>query len=202
MARRSVCTAAACLDRGSRAHGELRGAVACLGDRTRPTSRRMASPAAAPGPVQGSSAQPPASGRFWGLVDVPKARIPSWPRLETGPPQDWTRPLCAQQPGLVLALRRPLNSGVLPTPPGSPSDPGSVTKAGKATLLRSGPSPCGPTGSATGRGHGGSWRRLPVSTSPRIQPRLAALSPRWAGFFVRASWCRAVPHPDPVVRSP
>lgn len=86
MARRGVCTAAACLDRGSRAHGELRGAAACLRDRTRPTSRRMASPAAAPGPVQGSSAQPPASGRFWGLVDVPKARIPPWPRLETGPP--------------------------------------------------------------------------------------------------------------------
>ena len=69
-------------------------------------SRRTASPTAAPGPVQGSSAQPPASGQFWGLVDVPKARIPPWPRLETGPTQDWTCPLCAQQPGFVLALRK------------------------------------------------------------------------------------------------
>ena len=170
-------------------------------------SRRMASPTAAPGPVQGSSAQPPASGRFWGLVDVPKARMPPWARLETGPTQDWTRPLCAQQPGSVLALRRPLNSGVLPVPPGSPLDPGSVTKARKATLLRSGPWLCRRTGSATGQGHGGmsgegSWRHLPVSTSPRIQPRLAALRPRWAGSSVHALQCRAGPHPDPVVRSP
>ena len=142
-------------------------------------SRRMASPTAAPGPVQGSSAQPPASGRFWGLVDVPKARMPPWARLETGPTQDWTRPLCAQQPGSVLALRRPLNSGVLPVPPGSPLDPGSVTKARKATLLRSGPWLCRRTGSATGQGHGGRCRargagdtclsRLLLGSSPALQ---------------------------------
>lgn len=48
----------------------------------------------------------------------------------------------------------------------------------------------------------GSWRHLPVSTSPRIQPRLAALRPRWAGSSVHALQCRAGPHPDPVARSP
>ena len=109
--------------------------------RPHPTFRRTASPAATPGPFQGSSAQHRASRRFRGLVDVSKAKLRLWPRLETGPTQDWMRPLCAQQPGLVLTPSRCLDAGVLPTPPGSPSRPSSVTKARKATLLRSGPSP-------------------------------------------------------------
>lgn len=203
MARWSVCTAAA---------RQLRRAVACLRDRSasRPRSicRLTASPAAALGPVQGSSAQPRASGWFWGLVHFPKARLRPWPRLETGPTQDWMRPPCTQQPGLVLALRRPLNSGVLPMPPGSPSDPGSVTKAGKATLLRSRPWLCRRTGSAMGRGHGvggagdvclsrlllgsslASQRSVPGGPAPPSAPCHAGLPPsrtRWSALPVPPS---------------
>lgn len=111
-----------------------------------PVSRRTAFPAAIPVPVQGSSAQHQASRRFWGLGDVSKVRLRPWPQLETGPSQDWMRPLCAQQPGLVLILHRSLDAGVLPMPPGSPSHPGLVTMAWKATFLRSRLSPADTSG--------------------------------------------------------
>ena len=135
--------------------------------RPRPACRRTASPAAAPGPFQGSSAQHRASRRFRGLVDVSKAKPRPWPRLETGPTQDWMSPLCAQQPGLVLIPRRSLDAGVLPMPPGSPSRPGSVTKARKATLLRSRPSPA----DAPGRVHRpGAQVELVTSACPDFPP--------------------------------
>ena len=124
--------------------------------RPRPACRRTASPAAAPGPFQGSSAQHRASRRFRGLVDVSKAKPRPWPRLETGPTQDWMSPLCS-------AARPRANSAQIPR---RRSPPHASREPLPSRLGHQGPEghppeepalACGCTRSLTGRGHRWSW---------------------------------------------